>query len=124
MLLATPGRDTAVAIPVSIAYGLPVMASLWTRLWESLGARFSSVRWVEPSNDITRTVLSGARHVSLPAEPLYTRDPGDLVFAADGLANPAGPAPAGSWLSYERGLAVGGDAAPNRPSSRRPGRAA
>ncbi|MCK6565131.1 MAG: hypothetical protein L6Q80_10320 [Dehalococcoidia bacterium] len=93
------------------------MASLWSRLRESLRERFFGEHWVEPSNEITRAVLAGARSTSLPAAPLYARDSRDLVFTYDQLVNPT---PAGQ---PERAA----DAAPGAsrpPAARRPGRAA
>lgn len=100
------------------------MASLWARLRESLRERFSAIRWVEPSNEITRAVLQGARAAALPDGPIYARDERDLVFTVDDLLNPALPPVAGPQPATQEAAGVTPTSAPRRTSPRRAGRAA
>lgn len=102
------------------------MASLWARLRESLRERFSAIRWVEPSNEITRAVLQGARVVALPDGPIYARDERDLVFTIGELLNPA-PPPVASMqpaAAAQEAADVTAASAPKRTAPRRAGRAA
>lgn len=100
------------------------MASLWSRLRESLRERFSAIRWVEPSNEITRAVLQGARVAAVPDGPIYARDERDLVFTIGELLDPAPPAVAGPQPATQETADATAASAHGRAAPRRAGRAA
>ncbi len=100
------------------------MASLWSRLRESLRERFSAIRWVEPSNEITRAVLLGPRVAAVPGGPIYARDERDLVFTVGELLDAAPPAVAGPQAAPQGAADASPASAPGRTAPRRAGRAA